>query len=244
MPSTGISSRTRRARTRGTRFSSVQADGRGRRGTSASIPMTSAGATARASPDWLGWPPLASWPTSLSSSESAGDVDSSDAEERTRGASPSRPRIGCRMALRRPYSAAAAATSSERHPPGHVDPNVASQWVGRHHYDPAVEQRQALHCTEGVHRLVVEMIDKGRCREQDLGPQAIGCERNFQTLARSVGRRRLGLSSGRASSRLSNARCRGGRLRLDDGVQRRGEGGAFGRVVQHVQRGPGFVGGY
>lgn len=47
-----------------------------------------------------------------------------------------------------------------------------------------------------MHRLVAETINKGRCREQDLGTQAVGRQRDFKNLACSGGRRRLGPPSG------------------------------------------------
>ena len=127
-------------------------------------------------------PASSSSPTSSSSSES-GDVESSDAGRRMRGARPSRLAIGRCIARRRPYSAAAAAasTSATRHETS-TRMSRANR-VGRHHHHPAVEQRQALHRIQRVHRLVAEMVDEGRRRQQDLGPQAVGCERDFQTLA-------------------------------------------------------------
>ena len=95
-------------------------------------------------------------------------------------------------------------------------------------------------CTvsSAVHRLVADPVDEFRRGKQDLGAQAVGRERDIQALNRRLGRRRFS----RFGRRRRSGRCGSG-LRLDDRVQGRGEGGTFGRIVQHIQRHVRLVGG-
>ncbi len=175
MPRTGTSSRASRARTRGTRFSSVQAEGRRRRCAGASMSPASARAIGpprrgHASVWGLGTGSVSSSLTvsaPLSALTSAVDASSKSANDAA-----SSGRRGERWVPGFPGRVLAAAWRAgahirprphdehKCHAPGDVDQDVVRHGVGHHHHDPAVQQRQALHRSNAATAWVPRWLTK------------------------------------------------------------------------------------
>ena len=123
----------------------------------------------------------------------------------------------------------------QRGAPGDIRQKVAGNGIGGHHHRPAIEQRQALHRVQRIQCLIAKLVDELRGRDEHLGAETVRRERDRNAF-------HLGFRRGRFGGfGLRGGRARLGGLGLDDRAQGRGESGALGRIVQHVQRRAGLV---
>ena len=190
MPRTGTNSSSRRATTSGTRLSRVQAEGPATVRTGASISPASARADRRRHHRLR---------------VARGDSARPRSGE-ARGARLSRLRIGRRMARRRPYSTATAQASTRA-----TRQTTSSSKRARCSWSPspppsrtatAGSARYSTHPSPGA-----KPADERRGRQQDLGAQAVGGERDFQALDRGFGDWWFGRLGPSAAAALAGSRC-------------------------------------